>query len=124
MKEDDIIKIETDFSDIFNGSIFLECNSGWFKIIYEALSKIQEHVRELYNAKHIESKEIVVTQIKEKYGTLRIYMSSEDDVIEDIISKAHKKSSKTCEICGKRGKIRGSSWLYTACDTHTKLEDL
>ena len=33
-------------------------------------------------------------------------------------------SSIICETCGAPGKHRGRGWFYTACDAHTKEEDL
>jgi len=60
------------------------------------------------------------TQVKEKYGTLRFYMSRQTTEMDPIIAKAERKSAKTCEVCGKPGKLRGSGWLYTACARHVK----
>lgn len=55
------------------------------------------------------------SQIKEKFGTLRFYMTSETDEMSAIIDKLESQSSKTCEECGKPGKTRGRGWLYTRC---------
>lgn len=64
------------------------------------------------------------TQIKEKYGTLRLYMTSTSDEMDEYTDAAEKASHNTCETCGKYGQVRGGGWLYCACDEHAKPEDL
>lgn len=64
------------------------------------------------------------SQIKEKYGTLRYYMTCETDEMSKYIGLAEGLSSEVCEQCGKWGKTRGEYWLYTACEDHSKPEDL
>lgn len=63
------------------------------------------------------------SQVKEKYGTLRFYMTIQTDEMDPIITIAEKRSAVTCEQCGKKGKLRGRGWYYTACAKHTKKED-
>lgn len=86
-----------------------ECGDGWFDIIYDCAEKLSA----LENIP-------VASQVKEKYGTLRFYINSGTDEAYKIIEEAEKKSSEVCEFCGKEGKLRGGSWLYTACDEHSK----
>jgi len=40
-----------------------------------------------------------------------------EEKISDRIDQAEIESEKTCEACGKPGKMRGGSWIYTACDS-------
>lgn len=47
------------------------------------------------------------SQVKEKFGTLRFYMTSQTPEMDKIIEKACRKSAKTCEECGKPGKVVG-----------------
>jgi len=68
--------------------------------------------------------QVVASQIKEKFGTLRFYYNGGDDYIRGLVSMAEGFSSRTCENCGNPGRRRGVGWLYTACDLHTKPEDL
>lgn len=67
--------------------------------------------------------QVVADQVKEKYGTLRFYYGGGDDYIDGLVSMAEEMSSVTCETCGKPGKLRGGTWLYTACDEHTRDYD-
>jgi hypothetical protein len=61
--------------------------------------------------------QLVFTQIKEKYGTLRVYHSGGDEYCEGIIAMAEQMSSVTCEDCGVPGKVRNGGWIRTLCDT-------
>lgn len=98
-----------------------ECGDGWADILVELCQKINAHLKTLPKE---EAESFVVTQVKEKYGTLRFYVSYYNDVIEEFIVEAEKKSAQVCEQCGKTGSIRGHAWLYTACDEHTHEIDL
>lgn len=68
--------------------------------------------------------QVVASQVKEKYGTLRFYYNGGDDYIRGLESMAESISACTCEKCGNQGRIRGRGWLYTACDQHTKPGEL
>ena len=94
-----------------------ECGDGWELLIRKLSSqlealilKIPESKRALYRA----------VQVKEKFGTLRFYMTYETDEMSDLIRIAEDESTVTCEICGAPGELRGPGWLYTACEKHVK----
>lgn len=91
----------------------IDCGDGWKKII-------EDLCREVNKA----NKDLIVVQIKEKFGTLRFYTTYETDEVFELIRKAEKLSESTCENCGKEGKtqqIRG--WYFTACENcRQKLE--
>ena len=62
-----------------------------------------------------------ITQIKEKFGTLRYYFDTEKsgielDIMYAIASEAERMSAQTCETCGKFGELRDDrSWIVTLC---------
>ena len=62
------------------------------------------------------------SQIKEKYGTGRWYLSCSNDEMDKIISDWEDETAKTCEQCGKPGKMRGHHWVYTTCFDHADPE--
>lgn len=96
-----------------------ECADGWYNIIYETLSQIYAiaKVNRLFEGDY----PLYLTQIKEKYGSLRIYVSWVTDEIFDILNNAEERSLKICEVCGKKGELRGKmSWIKTLCDKHYK----
>jgi len=55
------------------------------------------------------------TQIKEKFGTLRIYTIGGDAFCEGLVRMAEAISAKTCEECGHPGKQTASGWIRTLC---------
>lgn len=98
-----------------------ECGDGWADLLVELCQNIQKCL-DAFPRDRVE--DVVALQVKEKYGTLRFYLSCYDETIELYIKDAEKKSACTCEQCGEPGKMRGKIWLYTACDEHTRPEDL
>ena len=87
-----------------------ECDKGWDKIIVETVTKLDK----------LPDNELYITQIKEKFGELRIYTSSYKEEIEkeldSIIKEAEEKASRTCESCGAEGKLRTKGWIQVLCD--------
>lgn len=68
--------------------------------------------------------QVVVTQVKEKFGTLRFYYNGGDDTIRGMVNMADSMSARTCETCGSPGKLHQRGWHYVACPNHTREEDL
>ena len=57
-----------------------------------------------------------VTQIKEKFGELTIYVQSGDKNIYAIIDKYGKLSLETCTQCGSaKGIVRKENWITVIC---------
>jgi len=91
-----------------------ECQDGWFNLLFEALTQIEAIVCTM-NMRARQDYRVV--QIKEKFGTLRLYMDgSLHEDIQAIIRTAENKSSQTCERCGAPGTRRGKGWIVTQCD--------
>jgi hypothetical protein len=68
--------------------------------------------------------QVVVTQIKEKFGTLRFYYHGGDDYIRGLESMADSMSARICEDCGKPGKIRSGGWVRTLCEEHALEKEI
>ena len=114
-----------------------ECGDGWFHIIQTLCYQIQTHI-DWHNSQRErllqdnpynieipkEISQVVVDQVKEKYGTLRFYYHGGDERIDGMVRMTEAMSETTCEICGNLGHLRGGGWVYTACDQHTRPEDL
>ncbi len=65
--------------------------------------------------------QVVVTQIKEKFGTLRFYYSGGDDYIRGLESMAASMTSRVCEECGSPGTTRSTEkqrWVRVLCEKH------
>ena len=57
-----------------------------------------------------------LTQVKEKFGGLRFYMTCGTDEIFNLVGEAEELSYKTCEECGKPGEEKDTGWIRTLCD--------
>ena len=97
-----------------------ECGDGWFDLIDELCGNIQRYIDQ---NPRLNVPQVVVEQVKEKFGTLRFYVRGGDDLTRGMIWFAESMSGRICETCGKPGKRRGHGWIYTACDEHTRKED-
>lgn len=107
-----------DIREPFNPMAFgFECGDGWFKIIRNLSGQIYSHLAKK-GKKHLN--DFQVSQVKEKYGTLRYYYYGGDEQIDKWVNEAEKASETTCEECGADGKTRGKGWYTTLCLRHWK----
>ena len=106
-----------------------EHGDGWYDIIDTLCSSIQNHIT---NKRYLHSNmsqedfddehQVVAAQVKEKFGGLRFYIDGGDDWVYGAISMAEAMSYRICEVCGAPGQTRGTGWVRTTCDQHTKSE--
>lgn len=101
------------FPELFPETKQLECGPGWNQIVYDMCKEIQRVANE-------KKSHIYVLQIKEKFGGLRVYLSSYFDEIDEIIDRAEELAYVTCEICGGPGKTYNDGWFETLCEEHAK----
>jgi hypothetical protein len=98
------------------------CGDGWFNIINNLCANIQSHI-DWKNKNEEVVKQVVVQQVKEKFGTLRFYYTGGDEYIAGLVSMAESMSACTCESCGNPGKQTGGGWIRTICTPcNEKLE--
>lgn len=90
---------------------------GWWPILQALCSNIQ-HYLNWKNKNGEVVPQVVVAQIKEKFGGLRFYYDGGDDQIRGMVSMAESWASKTCETCGNPGTSREGGWIKTLCDYH------
>lgn len=94
-----------------------ECGEGWYSIIERALDRLLEYLETLNFPDDFQ-----ILQIKEKWGTLDIYASYYDSIIDRIIEEAGSESARTCEFCGMPGTVEKiNGWYKTIC-SKCKLE--
>ena|ERR1700690_1659323 len=97
----------------------IECDLGWVRLLDELFSCIDDRVqrRNLTDFK--------VLQVKEKFGTLRVYVSGADDEIHALISQFAELSATVCEKCGSPARTRTvgtHGLLKTLCDRCRRRE--
>lgn len=90
-------------------------NPGWVPI-----------VDELHAAVLAIDPDVRVDQVKEKFGGLRYYYTSDSErgnEIEALVDAAERKAAETCEVCGDPGTTDtfGSGWLNTLCPKHAGI---
>ncbi len=93
---------------------------GWWPIIEDLSANIQSHI-DWWNTNRKERpiiEQVVVEQIKEKFGGLRFYYQGGDETIQGMVRMAESWADRTCEECGKPGERRGGGWVQTLCDEH------
>jgi hypothetical protein len=97
-------------------SFGIECGDGWFNILDIACKQIQNHCN---NAREYNNKDIKVkaVQVKEKFGTLRFYITGGDGFVNGVISTVEAFSAITCEDCGSPGKLYTTGWCVTQCES-------
>ena len=105
------------FSQPYGG---VACGAGWWPIIESLCANIQSHINwwNKNHEKHPVIEQVVVMQIKEKFGGLRFYYEGGDDVIGGMVRMAESWADKTCEICGVPATKKTTGWIKNVCDEH------
>ena len=116
----------------------ITCGDGWHDLIDELCGEIQNRVDNVnrnrkYKLKNSQPSLVPVSveeficeavQVKEKWGGLRFYVCGGDEFIQGAISLAESLSLKTCEICGKPGKLTNKNWIKVRCDNcHDRIRE-
>jgi hypothetical protein len=106
-----------------------EHGDGWYNIIDSLCGQIQHHIDwqnknfEKGHAQYKQVPQVVVSQVKEKFGTLRFYYHGGDDVIDGMVRMAESWSAVACEECGAPGTQNSQGWIKTLCETHRRERD-
>lgn len=102
----------TKYPKLYLPNFWFECSDGWYELIDQLSSDIQNHSNE-------NKVELVhVSQVKEKFGGLRFYLNLEDEHIYHLIQTAENKSLTTCEYCGLPAERKSNKgWITTMCST-------
>ncbi len=95
-----------------------EHDDGWYKIVFNLMQCIDNYIK---NNPQLEIPKVSITQVKEKFGTLRFYYNGGDENIDGMVWFAEHLSGHICEICGEAGENKVvNSWYKTTCEKHTK----
>lgn len=97
-----------------------EVEDGWRGLIETAVDRLAEILRDRPGTS------LIIDQIKEKFGTLRVYShgsylsDTETRARADLVVRlAEARSACTCEICGSEGRLyKSRGWFATACEEH------
>jgi hypothetical protein len=136
-----------------------ECGDGWFGILDNLLgymADVRENRLRILDLKpdlvtpenggciDFRCPQVILSQVKEKYGTLRVYWHFDSEEIEGLRSQVRDEhqleegidrysdlvdgavdfseylSSKTCEVTGKPGKLYSDGWCVTLCEEEAR----
>lgn len=119
-------RMEERFPKMFAGQYGgFAVGSGWWPIIETLCANIQSHT-DWWNKnheKHPVVEQVVVDQIKEKFGGLRFYYEGGDDQISGMVRMAEAWAEHSCEECGAPGTKGGRGWIKTLCPAHRAESD-
>ena len=96
-----------------------EHGDGWYVIIENLLSVIENHLVNKNRGKTDKEDIMVVTvdQIKEKFGGLRFYFSGGDEYVSGAVSMAENISYHICEHCGSTKNVtQTKGWIKSLCE--------
>lgn len=118
MKKELQEKIINDFPKLFETGrkFYFETGDGWYDLIYTACKELQEW-------SDANTTQIILLQVKEKFGAIRIYYNVATSLLIDlaemtaIIEKAEKLSTQTCEKCGSMENVERTNfgWVKYLC---------
>jgi len=89
--------------------------AGWEALVHTLCDVLENEIKRLPQEVRAD---VQCAQVKEKYGGLRFYMTTETPAMSTAIAVAEHFSLKLCETCGKPGRPRTGGWIQTLCDEH------
>lgn len=110
---------------------------GWWPILEALCGQIDAYVKWKNNTrKHYLEKpnpykeeipeevpQVVIAQIKEKFGGLRFYYDGGDDYVRGLVTMAELWAGRSCEECGHPGVSRSGGWIKVLCDEHHERQE-
>ena len=95
------------------GAYGIECGAGWEPVLTELLVQLESEIAAQPEAARVELR---VSQIKQKFGMLRVYLRSQrTEAMEQAIEAAVGVAARTCEVCSAPARLDGWACL---CERH------
>jgi len=111
--------------DIKHNEMATQCKAGNFDMFEEEYKdilnheykeqRLQEIIDRDYRKVSDDIPQVVVEQVKEKFGTLRFYYQGGDEYIHGLVAMAESMTGVTCEECGNPGESYSGGWVRTLC---------
>lgn len=106
-----------DMHEVWRTRQDFECGDGWFDLLWQLSAQLEAVLSALLET---ERSAYAPTNVKEKFGGLRFYMTKYTPEMTRVISQAEVQSIRTCEQCGKPGSRReADGMIRTRCVEHT-----
>jgi len=104
-ERDDLMRV----IDSYPRACYPNCGPGWTDLLHALLAWTDETDPGNWR----------LDDIKEKYGTVRLYYSGPiSDLGSEIIDAADHLSGSICDRCGRPGRTGGRGWISTRCEHH------
>jgi hypothetical protein len=122
-------RMEERFPKMFGGKYGgFAVGEGWWPILERLCANIQSHINwrnEQYTkyGRGEEVQQVVVEQIKEKFGGLRFYYQGGCEQVHGMVRMAEAWADASCEECGAPGTSGGRGWIKTLCPVHRAEAD-
>lgn len=109
IKKDDLV---ADFPGVFDAARYVDVGIGWLPLIRTFVAEALPH-----------DPSLIVHELKEKWGCLRIWADTDITAARLAKGKAELKSGYVCEVCGNDGFVRRPppdrmAWWRCLCDEH------
>ncbi len=109
IKQDDLVD---EFPGLFDAARYVDVGIGWLGLVRDFVIEALPH-----------DPTLVLHEIKEKWGTMRIWCDTPALEARLAKSKAEIKSGSYCEVCGADGYVRRPppgryAWWRCLCDQH------
>lgn len=99
---------------------------GWAAV----LTNMFDQINAAMDAAQVPRSALNIIQIKEKFGSLRMYYDIQDidlsipddvkdrldDQIEDIVNRAENVTERTCVVCGAKAEYFSTGWVLPYCE--------
>lgn len=83
------------FHSLFNEESRIETPGGWATVVTEMLTALQQE--------QANTPAIRISQVKQKWGDLRVYGDNLSECAAQIIRDARRKAEAICDACGSQG---------------------
>ena len=114
-------ELENDYAELISSDFFgFDCGEGWITLVSSFIKSLK-----IFCATNNVT-DIELTQLKSKFGTLRIHLSAHECLnyelekeLKELLYKYECMSYYVCERCGKdkHDKItKHGGWLYNLCN--------
>lgn len=97
-------------SPVLPACYIFECGDGWLDLLYRISHALSAHAESA-------GLDVVATQVKEKFGMLRIYVDGGDEEVDRLLDDGELESATICEVCGAPGTLSNSGRCSTRCES-------
>lgn len=122
-------KLVAKYPKLFSRVTHTEMGNGWFDLVDELCTQLQGRADWIIQQKvriepdiDIEELQPTVGQIKEKFGTCRIFVDNCDPEMRGMIQMAEAFSYHVCEECGSKATVSTKGWIRRLCLSCSEIQ--